>query len=310
MARSDPVSPARPWHPHRLQFSRGQALLPELSTIGYDRWDRAEAGALPAHAHRGYEICYLARGSVDWWAEGSIQEVGPGEIYLTRPGERHGGLGAIMHPCELFWLLVSIPKTGALPGLSASETRAIKTGLDQIHLRAFPGTAAVGECFGKIIEEHGRPDAHSVVVARAALHELLATVLRSHQRQQRERPSPMILAAMEWIRSHLAEDFRIEDVATEIGLGISQLHQRFVKEVGFTPADYRMRSRINRAKRMLAEEKHSITTVAMELGFSTSQYFATAFKNQVGLTPRKYRHHLSQRTQRNRDHGEESEDGG
>lgn len=295
MPRSRVVSVVPRTHSHRVVFSGRQLLLPELAMIGHDRWDRAEAGGLAEHEHQGlYEICYLASGSVDWWAEGAIQEVGPGEVYMTRPGERHGGLGAIMHPCELFWLLLSIPKTAALPGLTTSETRNIETGLDRINPRAFPGAAVVGESFRKILEEHARSDTHSLVASRAALHELLVTVLRSYQRQQRGRPSPIILSAMDWIRKNLAEDFRIEDVAAEIGLGLSQLHQRFLKEVGFTPADYRMRQRINRAKRMLAEEKHSITTVAMELGFSTSQYFATAFKNQVGLTPRRYRQYAGE----------------
>jgi AraC family transcriptional regulator, L-rhamnose operon regulatory protein RhaS len=278
-------------HAHRVVYQRADdTLLPEVPMIGHDRWDRAEAGALAAHAHRGlYEICYLVRGSVDWWAEDSIHEVGPGEVYVTRPGERHGGLGAIMHPCELYWVHVRIPASGVMSGLTARQTRSLASGFGRITTRAFAGSPVVGECFAAMLAEHARGDANAEIAARALLHQLLVTVLRSHERQESRHVSALVSEAIDWMGAHLAEEFSIDDVADAVGLSVSQLHQRFVDEVGFTPADYRMTQRMKRAKQLLRERQRSITEIAMDLGFSTSQYFATAFKNRVGMTPRTYR---------------------
>jgi AraC-like DNA-binding protein len=50
-----------------------------------------------------------------------------------------------------------------------------------------------------------------------------------------------------------------------------------------------MRRRIYRAKYLLREPDRPITAIALDLGFSSSQYFATVFKKLVGLTPGEYR---------------------
>jgi len=46
--------------------------------------------------------------------------------------------------------------------------------------------------------------------------------------------------------------------------------------------------RIDRAKQYLQQKTIPITTLAMELGFSSSQHFAAVFKRRTGTTPRTY----------------------
>ena len=56
-----------------------------------------------------------------------------------------------------------------------------------------------------------------------------------------------------------------------------------------TPMNYLNSCRVAHAARLLLEADLSVTDVAMRCGFSTSQYFATVFKNHFGQTPRAYR---------------------
>src|SRR5688572_26744517 len=99
--------------PLRRRAFQGQScLIPELKMVGYDHFLRASA-TLAEHVHHdAYEICYLLAGSVEWWAGDDVTEVGPGEVYITRPNERHGGADAFMHPCELLWAQVAFPLSG------------------------------------------------------------------------------------------------------------------------------------------------------------------------------------------------------
>ena len=74
-----------------------------------------------------------------------------------------------------------------------------------------------------------------------------------------------------------------------MGLSVSQFHERFQQHMGLPPAQWRTRQRIARAKALLRQGDASITSIALSLGFDTSQYFRTVFKRYVGFTPANYR---------------------
>jgi AraC-like DNA-binding protein len=57
-----------------------------------------------------------------------------------------------------------------------------------------------------------------------------------------------------------------------------------------SPAEYRTRKRVHVAKKLLRESNMPITTISHDLGFASSQYFATVFKNYTGMKPKEYRH--------------------
>jgi AraC-like DNA-binding protein len=248
----------------------------------------AARSALAAHRHAGaYEICLIAGGSVEWWVGRERVEVGPGEVFITRPDEEHGGVDAVIHPCDLYWVqaVLAAPWT----------PRALAAGFRRLRLRTFGGSPQVRGCFERLLAEHRRPDRLSPVAAQAAFHELLVTVLRDHeaqagrQNEQTRAFSAEIRRATAWMEQGLGEDFAVAQAAQRVGLSVAQFHVRFRRETGFAPGLWRTRRRIALAKSLLRRPDASITQVAMDCGFSTSQYFATVFKKMVGLTPGEYR---------------------
>lgn len=64
--------------------------------------------------------------------------------------------------------------------------------------------------------------------------------------------------------------------------------RRFRREMGATPHQYILRSKVRRAKDLLAQPL-PITSVALEAGFYDQSHFDRHFKKVVGLTPRDYR---------------------
>lgn len=50
-----------------------------------------------------------------------------------------------------------------------------------------------------------------------------------------------------------------------------------------------MKCRIRRAEDLLKDRTRSITDIAAELGFASSQHFATRFRQETGKTPRDWR---------------------
>lgn len=85
---------------------------------------------------------------------------------------------------------------------------------------------------------------------------------------------------------HVIELFTIEEVALRVNVSVSNFYRQFVDEMGVTPADYRNRIRIDKAKELLLQDETlSVTRIAHELGFSTSQYLSTVFRKYTGMSP-------------------------
>ena len=91
------------------------------------------------------------------------------------------------------------------------------------------------------------------------------------------------------IEGHLEEPLALPGLAERAGLSLPRFKSRFKQEVGIPPADYVLRCKIEAAKQRLAGSTVSVTDVAFELGFSSSQYFATVFRRYTRQTPGQYR---------------------
>jgi AraC-like DNA-binding protein len=282
----------------REVYAPPECLLPELRMVGWDHFRKAEVMGLAPHEHRSaYEICYLRRGSVEWWAGREIYRLEPGDVFITRPDEPHGGVDTVMQPCELNWVIIEFPRRGPLLGLGSREARALRSAFQHMTLHAFPGSRQVGGYFDRLILEHRHPGPHASVAVRAIMHSLLIEILALHDRCLREgrgTKSSAIRTTQDWIEKNLSEPLTLPGMARVAGLKISRFCQRFRDEVGFPPGEYLERRRIQLAKQLLAGGSASITAIAHQVGFNTSQYFATVFKKFVALTPGEYRKKIAQ----------------
>lgn len=287
----------------RIYWFNACLLYPHVG-VGWESPNRAESGGMQTHAHdEGIEISFFVNGRVTWRVDDASFDVRRGDVFITLPGQVHGGEDDVKEPCERFYLELIVPADGEpLPGMTRRETETLAQAFGEIASPVFPGNGAIDRLFHKLLALHNanrpaRSDELLRLDARTLLHRLLLEVLhcgRLHARARNgadpgRRFSVEIDVALDWIDRNLARSFDIPSVARRAGLSISAFHRRFLHEVGMTPSEYRTRQRIERARELLAHPDQSITSVAHALGFSTSQYFATVFRKYVGVTPREFR---------------------
>lgn len=281
----------------RLKIEEAACLSPCLCQVGWAVFPEPvhDIENLPAHTHEtAYEICYIAHGTMDWWVGESLFEVRPGCVFITFPGEKHGGLHDIMNPCELFWIQVEFPQESNMPGLSLEETASLADRFARIDSRCFPGTAETPALFKRLVDEHREVCEHSGILVRATLLELLVAVIRGQDAHRRRSAvalqcSKPIRRALELIDRRLEEWSTMDEIAQKVGLSITSFYRRFHQEVHVTPGEYLTQQRMHRAKTLLRDPSLSVTAIAQTLGYSSSQYFATTFRRITGVTPRTYR---------------------
>ena len=83
---------------------------------------------------------------------------------------------------------------------------------------------------------------------------------------------------------------RSRELAEHIGISADYLTDCFRQELGITPISYIRRYRIRQACELLRNTDHSITQVAMAVGFSDSAHFTRTFTREMKVTPRAFRH--------------------
>jgi len=259
----------------RESYSGVDCPHPTLHAIGRSHHRHARSPALTTHSHAGWELCVLLGGAVEWWVEDERWSLRAGSTYLTAPGERHGAVDAVMQPCRLLWCQVADATAGErwrrLPGRSWQDDGAIAAILE----------ALLAEC--------RRPDELATAACAGLLEQLVVTVCRSAGATRRDAEP----AALRRIRARLTAtpDWwpEIDELATLAGVGRTRLFQLARRHWHAAPLAHLNRLRLRHAGERLLADDRPITEIAFELGYASSQHFATAFKRASGFSPNAYR---------------------
>lgn len=100
---------------------------------------------------------------------------------------------------------------------------------------------------------------------------------------------PWVRAALRFIRERGCEPVQVADVAVAAGLSRRSLERRFALHLTGSPAVYLRRARMARAKALLAETDRAIPEVAALAGFGSAEYLAQAFREELEVSPLRFR---------------------
>ena len=110
--------------------------------------------------------------------------------------------------------------------------------------------------------------------------------------RKRERASAPVRRAKAFMKDHLFETVDMEELAAYCGCSLSHLRHRFKEETGISMVQYMRKKKIELAKQMLADTDYPIAKISSQLGFCAESYFITVFRQETGMTPRRFREGL------------------
>ncbi|MBN2712656.1 MAG: helix-turn-helix domain-containing protein [Planctomycetes bacterium] len=130
---------------------------------------------------------------------------------------------------------------------------------------------------------------YTEVLSRSALaYRFILSIIASRvpEAEETEAPHSILRKALE--RDYL-KNFSISHFAKKIGKSQEFLTRSFTKAFGVSPARYAKRLKINKARRLLEQSDLPNKQIAIECGFSDTNYFTRSFRQTVGVTPGEYR---------------------
>lgn len=267
-----------------------EAGLQGVPMLGYCHY-RNPRPDVPEHWHPGcVEIHYGVRSTLSFGFNGRVYRLGPGEVFVNLPGERHT---VSEHPkgLILYWIIVRLDAEGEpLLGQTAEEEAALRQALLHIPHRHFRGSEAIKRLFQSLhlLADEPKTPLRSLRLRTAALALLLEVLsaAREHTVPADESRLESVLHAM---RNHPEQAHPVDALAQQAGLAPNHFITRFRLLTGLPPRQFLLDCRMQTARRLLRESDRTVTDIALQLGFCSSQHFASLFKRHTGVTPIAYR---------------------
>lgn len=97
-----------------------------------------------------------------------------------------------------------------------------------------------------------------------------------------------IAAAKVYIDTNYQESIDLDEISQQAFLSRFHFHRLFTRIYRRTPHQHLTRTRIDKAKELLAENK-PVTEVCNEVGFESIGSFSMLFKKEIGYPPQYYR---------------------
>lgn len=279
--------------------------LPQVCSVG--GWDatRPQDWGLKEHCNEGVKIAYLARGTLTLKLDGEKYELQEGQMFVVRPWQLHAFGDPFVAPSQIVWVLFDMgmrrPHENWLwPDWIAWPQRDQDRLTDLLSKNEEPWYAASREVARSFMDIADIVSGNDIEGSETRLRLLISMMLLQFKNQlEAQRPDlDQSLAAsrrtvdifLRRLWHALDDNWTLENMAAECNLSRTQFAKHCLSLTNMTPARYLQTIRLEAARTMLAgSDAKSITEVALDCGFSSSQYFATCFRKQFGISPTKLR---------------------
>jgi AraC-like DNA-binding protein len=172
--------------------------------------------------------------------------------------------------------------------LPKAESDALRKALKSLPGDPFSGGDRIRAAFKRLFQyyDDAPKGVRRTLNLRGAVLDLLLTLLDAAQRTDAPTPSRVRLEKIiQLIRDEPERDYPSGWLAREAALSDSLINMQFKKLTGLPPHAFLISCRLSRALQLLTTTDTSITELASQFKFSSSQHFAAHFRRFYGITP-------------------------
>lgn len=244
------------------------------------------------HAHACCELYYLKSGSCTFQIEGVFYHLSAGEMMIVAPNERHNTNYTRKSVCERI-LINYYPEdtvTSPLLTMEGLNEKLITSGRI-----VFPeGNTFLEQVFEQMLSESISVDRYHGEFMSSMLQLVFLAIARYghfiyNDSQKSEDGNRNINMAMDYIVRNYAEPITLNEVADYVGLAPSYFSIKMKKVSGMNFKHFLLMVRLKAATRMLLNTNDTITFIATECGFNSSNYFKDCFRRYKGVSPSMFR---------------------
>ena len=286
-----------------IYFQKGQfpdiLSFQHISDFFKKKIQSVQPNSYPSKTNCGLSFFYVNEGKFEWILDGQIFLVFPGDLFIVLPNQIFGSPNNIWDVGVFSSISITLDKVfddtdftfGDWSGLPITEQKLIGKLFFLNPKPVIQNFRIFGEVFSKIQQELSICEIGFKTRVNQLLDELILCTVRQLSKQDNlRRDFPQTFQKFDKIlRENISHPWTVEEMAVIMGLGTTAFTEKVKSYSGFSPLNYLINLRIAESIKLLKNTTISLTDIALDTGFYSSQHFSSTFKKLTGYTPGYYR---------------------
>ncbi len=229
-------------------------------------------------------MIYCVQGNGWFTINGNKQQVAENHLLIIPKGTPHIYGSSDTRPWTIYWLHF----------LGSHSEYYFKHLLPEFHTFpiALEKAPKIVDLFHEIYQvlQNGFTLDNMIFASQVLPHLMGSIFLMNHDYHlQLKASSQDIDESIQYMAKHLGQNLSLRELAGHVNLSVSHYSYLFKNKTGYSPIDYFLRFKIQRASQYLDITTLSIETIAATLGFKDPYYFSRLFHQIMGQSPSAYR---------------------
>lgn len=229
-----------------------------------------------------YILIYCIDGEGQVEVDNSIYDLSPNSFFFIPPHQAHHYRSSTENPWSIYWVHF---KGRVADGLFQKfiARKGLHTGtiaFSENHVENF--MKAIDLCNDRFSLD--QIEYSSLLIKNFIVHLIYTEICEIiHPEEDR------VENALAYMKSNLDQEIKIHDLSSRFHLSVSRFSELFKERTGYSPIQYLILIRIQKACQLLHFTDLSVKEISTKVGFEDQYYFSRMFKKIMGLSPIKYR---------------------
>ncbi|MBR5459606.1 MAG: helix-turn-helix transcriptional regulator [Clostridia bacterium] len=250
-------------------------LVPNCA--GYLNWNAKNTKITPTHRHDCY-ILYVAKGGLRVLSSREPQIMLPGHFVCFYPES------------EYFYETLDEGVSYYFAHFTGHSVQELldRCGIENQRVYNVGVIPEVCNIWMSLLSEFSEQDRLFSVRASAKLVDIIS---RLSDRLEREDgvATKKLRRSIDYIHENFNKDISVPELAELEHLSGSRYYTLFKEKTGYSPSEYIIVLRMNRACTLMLQEDMTVKETAIQVGYHDPFYFSRLFKKYMGISPAEYK---------------------
>lgn len=261
---------------------------------------RFPQGVVGIHNHEFTEIVIVNSGSGEHYNQHEFYPIEAGDVFVISGETSHGYrnirnlvlTNILYDESQIQIPLWDLKKMVGYHALFKIEPRLRATHSIASNLHLMPNTLKTAEsiAFQLADELKDKRDGYQFY-AISLLMQVIHFLSQSYKQPKTENNYLILKLArvLSFLETHYVRAITLDELTQVANLSKSSLHRAFVKAFEMSVIDYLNRLRMQKSIELMKNRDLTITDIALQTGFTDSNYFSRKFREIYGVSPKEFR---------------------